>query len=977
MNQRISLDFLALGRSHGLTAAQAEWIWRRLSADPQYEVAPHSERWLRAAFVRAAAALGAEPDRGTDGGEIVPGRTSSRSTGIGKRTRVEDLPAASAPQPNQRPFFVEVEALLGAHTRKATMATEDARATGGAPIASESAATERSLFEIATSGVEGPSEPYPFLDQIQASFGPHDLSGLRAHTDHRAAEASRKLGGVAYTFGERVAFDGPPTLHTAAHEATHFLQQRAGFKAKGGIDVPGDRHESQANDVAAAVVAGRPVGHMLAFVGSGGGGAQASVQRQTAPPGTTSAAGPTATPAPPANAAPDAAPPSRQASWPQVSAAADQQKAKAELDIEWIDQLPAYLRNTIDVAFADNRAAEAVARKAKTDATIKQADVAYATAKAALRKATANRLQVKATSPKVDQDPDYVAQERKLAETRDQAKAARMAELEQNHDESLPAGRRQQSVTDPPDRNVKRLEGRALARTNFMSWAIHVTGSAEAAKRHYLSMREVRGQRGMWLAGEAATRFEAARTEFEAQHPGYTFPSTDVAQAMRAMHEQRQGIGMLGHALGVAFDFWANDNPNLKGAPNEPAGLNGYMLGTFGADPATGKKGRTTVDLGRTGDANIEAAGKHTAAGKRTVDDDALVTNIRAQFDEIAATSDRFQASLAPHLARLRELRDLYFNQPALKAQIANIDNKISMLDRLAAAQLAEERFAPDDALSKPEQAQQKAERLAVIKQELGESFRIERRDANDQLNASKIEVRDGLNQEFTTWIKALTNDLAISTASQRTHQSEAEAANDAMAELKSLKKSEDIDAFSARHGLRPRAGTANDGYKRQLTAELQSRKIKAANDATYAKNESAIYSGLLAKLSDPARVFGTGIKGVDQHWHTKQQASEAPVMQYAENGFVGNDPMPDPAPAGGNGGGRKQVFNGEVAATLARFGWSPGSTFGDTMHFDFIEGYTNAVPGGRNAANLKHTRFSPEGDLKPTSPTKPASPSK
>ena len=33
-------------------------------------------------------------------------------------------------------------------------------------------------------------------------------------------------------------------------------------------------------------------------------------------------------------------------------------------------------------------------------------------------------------------------------------------------------------------------------------------------------------------------------------------------------------------------------------------------------------------------------------------------------------------------------------------------------------------------------------------------------------------------------------------------------------------------------------------------------------------------------------------------------------------------------------------------------------------MHFDFIEGYTAAVPGGRSMENAKETRFSPEGDL-------------
>ena len=79
--------------------------------------------------------------------------------------------------------------------------------------------------------------------------------------------------------------------------------------------------------------------------------------------------------------------------------------------------------------------------------------------------------------------------------------------------------------------------------------------------------------------------------------------------------------------------------------------------------------------------------------------------------------------------------------------------------------------------------------------------------------------------------------------------------------------------------------------------------------------------------------------------------------MQYLEHGFVRSDEMPELTEAPKNGK-KHQVFNAEVATTLARFGWAPGSTFGDTMHFDFVEGYTLAVPGGRS----NRSRFSPQG---------------
>jgi hypothetical protein len=97
--------------------------------------------------------------------------------------------------------------------------------------------------------------------------------------------------------------------------------------------------------------------------------------------------------------------------------------------------------------------------------------------------------------------------------------------------------------------------------------------------------------------------------------------------------------------------------------------------------------------------------------------------------------------------------------------------------------------------------------------------------------------------------------------------------------------------------------------------------------------------------------------------------------MQYAELGFARNDPMPARPVEAVTRHNLREVFNTEVVVTLARFGWSPGSTFGDTMHFDFIEGYSESVPGGRSEENMKRTRFSPEGDYVPPAPRRRPAP--
>ena len=134
------------------------------------------------------------------------------------------------------------------------------------------------VHAVAAQGVAGSGGPLPFADRIGASFGAHDVSDVRAHVGGQAAAASDALGARAYATGRDIAFAGTPDLHTAAHEAAHVVQQRAGVSLKGGVGEAGDPYEQHANAVADAVVAGRSAEPLLdAMAGSGGGG---GVQRQ-------------------------------------------------------------------------------------------------------------------------------------------------------------------------------------------------------------------------------------------------------------------------------------------------------------------------------------------------------------------------------------------------------------------------------------------------------------------------------------------------------------------------------------------------------------------------------------------------------------------------------------------------------------------------------------------------------------------------
>jgi len=136
------------------------------------------------------------------------------------------------------------------------------------------------IRQIAGNGTAGASGPLPHLDRIQRSFGPgHDLGSVMAHVGGQAAEVTGCLGAEAYASGERVAFRSVPSLHTAAHEAAHVVQQRAGVQLADGVGQTGDKYEQHADQVANEVVAGRSAVGILAE-GVAGNDGSVGVQKQ-------------------------------------------------------------------------------------------------------------------------------------------------------------------------------------------------------------------------------------------------------------------------------------------------------------------------------------------------------------------------------------------------------------------------------------------------------------------------------------------------------------------------------------------------------------------------------------------------------------------------------------------------------------------------------------------------------------------------
>jgi flagellar motor protein MotB len=122
------------------------------------------------------------------------------------------------------------------------------------------------MQRIARSGIGTRGEPLPFLDELQAAFGPeHDLSSVRAHIGGAAAGAATALSASAYAYGDDIAFARRPTLPETAHEAMHVIQQRRGVvDSLGDLGSSGAVHEREAHQFGARVTHGGGAPHAFA-----------------------------------------------------------------------------------------------------------------------------------------------------------------------------------------------------------------------------------------------------------------------------------------------------------------------------------------------------------------------------------------------------------------------------------------------------------------------------------------------------------------------------------------------------------------------------------------------------------------------------------------------------------------------------------------------------------------------------------------
>jgi Domain of unknown function (DUF4157) len=201
--------------------------------------------------------------------------------------------------------------------------------------------------ELAAAGVAGSGGALPHLGQIQRSFGHHDVSGVQAHIGGPATEASDAMGATAYATGDRVAFAGAPDLHTAAHEAAHVVQQRAGVSLPGGVGQAGDAYEQHADAVADRVVRGESATDLLDQGASSGAAPAAPAVQRRSLPGSAPAAAPGAAPAT-ASPGPAASSPTAQGS--AVACADDEAAIEAAEQAALADEVETLLSRPDPVA---------------------------------------------------------------------------------------------------------------------------------------------------------------------------------------------------------------------------------------------------------------------------------------------------------------------------------------------------------------------------------------------------------------------------------------------------------------------------------------------------------------------------------------------------------------------------------------------------------------------------------------------------
>lgn len=641
--------------------------------------------------------------------------------------------------------------------------------------------------------------------------------------------------------------------------------------------------------------------------------------------------------------------------WPQVAQAASRDAAAiAALDIGWIDQLDKRFLDQIDSAFSEKNEAEALHLLLDKDPRVKAARKTFEDeSKRAKTEATA-RLRASGTRGSREayrQAPAYQAEMQGLKASRDRDVSDVTQELRPEFDAQRQPFKLGDSAVAPPAEGVTWKEGRTLTRVNFVAWGVAIFGSVDAFKAHFLGMRRIAGTSDLWMCAPAATRYEQARAWFEGQYPGNTFFSTSVGQSMRGLHQHQSPLGYLGHALGFSVDFAAYENPNQ----DDPVAQ--FMLRSFGgATDARGQRvqGDNNLDM-PVGDstAKIRAMGSASARGESLpAGSDRYLEEVRAAFDEMCETSDRFQASLRSELPALREAKQVWVKDLGPRnAALAGTEKQLASARKTARKKL--QRGSREEVTAEMvDQSPAVAELVAKRDEQMAE------------LQPLMERVLSTMTAVFAPWVDELQGEVdrreRLTSAEDRELAINAKDADTLLTKVKTARYQRDLTSLLRNPRFRAVFASIDPAAfpSEQALKEAMRARAEQVKNAKWEAGEIATRLELIRRLTkDPRAVFGATklVKHDDgsASWEAPNSVKQPSVMQYLEKGFVKHDELAPPSESRN----KKGVFNGEFVTAMMRWGFSTGASWGkaDTMHFDFEDGY-GMIHGNRG------TKFGPKG---------------
>lgn len=641
--------------------------------------------------------------------------------------------------------------------------------------------------------------------------------------------------------------------------------------------------------------------------------------------------------------------------WDQIArAAASDAAAIAALDIEWIDTLDKRFLDQIDSHFSAANETKAFQELLENDPRVKAARKSFERESTKAKTEAASRVRASGVRNQREayrQDPTYRSELSDLQATQDRDVSEVKQELRPPFDAQQQPFELGDTVVEPPADGVTWKEGRTLTRVNFVAWGLDIFGSVEAFKAHFLGMRPISGTTGLWMCASAATRYEHARAWFEGQYPGNTFFSTSVGQSMRGLHQHESPLGYLGHALGLSVDFAAYENPNQ----DDPAAQ--FLLRTFGGtkDAAGARiQGDNNLDMpAGNATAKIRAMGSASVASEELpAGSDQYLEQVGTAFDEMAATSDRFQESLRADLPSLRTAKQTWVTEAGPRnAALASTEKKLAVARKVAQKKLQR---ATRDAVT-AEMVDQD-ESVAGLLQKCDE----QKADLQPYLDS----VLSTMKTVFAPWIDEFQSDVdrreRLSSEEDRAVAISPQDADAALEKVKAARSQRELTALLTNRRFRAVFATIDPAtlVSQQELKEAMRTRADQVRKARWDAGEIATRLELIRRLSsDPRAVFGSPKavkhKGGAISWAAPDTVRQPSVMQYLEKGFVKHDDLA----AASDAGRKKGVFNREFVTAMMRWGFSTGASWdkADTMHFDFEDGY-GMIQGNRG------TKFGPKG---------------